>query len=78
MRCENCALYRKRNDVEGECMLNPPVPLPTSSTRATPDAWVRPLVYHDDYCDSFKVAAKKRGRPKGSTKGGKQGELDLK
>jgi hypothetical protein len=66
MKCEDCVAFRLRNDVEGECMLAPPIPMATTEARATPDAWVRPLVYHDDFCLSF--AASEPPRRSGGNK----------
>lgn len=57
MKCEDCKAYRAKNDIEGECMLYPPVPNPAENSRVTPDAWVRPLVYMDDFCGEFKQAS---------------------
>jgi len=64
MKCEDCKMYRAYNDAEGECMLNPPIRDVRGSLAArTADAWVRPVVFYDDFCNDFSAEKiVKRGR----------------
>jgi hypothetical protein len=75
MRCEDCAVYRALNDSEGECMLAPPIrDVKMNITARSADAWVRPVVFFDDFCNDFSekkiVESKKpaRGRPSNKTR----------
>jgi hypothetical protein len=54
MKCSDCIYYAQINDVEGQCMLNPPILDPHNRVVPTvAESWVRPVVYYDDFCSVF-------------------------